>query len=68
MYESKDVGLVTDLEEIIRIKAVVENIEMPDNVSVYLEENLDINRSTFFNVYALHFSLNLKDLVYFIFK
>lgn len=66
LYEGKEVGLVTDSEEIIRIKAAVENIEMPSDVLVYLEENLDINRSTFFNVYALHFNLNLKDLVCFL--
>lgn len=60
-YESENFGLVTDSEHLIKEKAVAENIEFPTEITVYVEENTDKDRSTFFNVYSLN--LNYKDVV-----
>lgn len=42
------------------------NLELPNKLIVLVEENMDNQRDTMFNVYAL--KLNLKDLVFFFFE
>ncbi|KAI1722386.1 hypothetical protein Ddc_06542 [Ditylenchus destructor] len=53
LYRSKNFVLVTDSEDIILNKCKKENEDLYDEISVYVMENTDSNRSTFFNVFGL---------------
>ncbi|KAI1693831.1 hypothetical protein DdX_20437 [Ditylenchus destructor] len=53
-YPSLDLGLVTDTEGIIATRASRKNKH--EVVTAYVEENTDVNRSSFFNVYKMFLS------------
>lgn len=61
VYNGKNFGLVTDLEDLILTEAQNRNMELPKRIEVYVEENTSEERCTMFNVYLL--KLNLKDMV-----